>query len=115
MFKLEPGYGQERMSVEDENMLLKRHLPNWMDAALAYQLELTKRYHHNLVKQCQSKNVYIDSRWVDSLENFIWDMGLRPGFNVLDKKYWDQGYDKKNCTWKDKKEDEIILPRGSIY
>lgn len=49
-------------------------------------------------------NVYICERWVNSFQNFLTDMGLRPLGATLDRIDNSIGYDPSNCRWAFNKE-----------
>lgn len=52
-------------------------------------------------KDYGGRGITICERWND-FNNFLTDMGKRPGKLTLDRKNNNKGYDKKNCRWADR-------------
>jgi len=51
------------------------------------------------------RGIKICEKWIDSFENFINDMGLKPGHNYsLDRKDTNKDYEPENCKWSTYKE-----------
>lgn len=48
------------------------------------------------------RGITIDPRWLESFNNFVADMGLRPPGMTLERKENSQGYAKDNCIWASK-------------
>lgn len=52
-----------------------------------------------------ARGVVVCERWIDSFENFLSDMGLRPSDNhSLERKNVDGNYEPENCCWATMKE-----------
>lgn len=89
--------------------------------------DLYKTYQarYYMIKRCQGKTFkdkkdYFDrgikvcDRWIESFENFLFDMGKRPENTSLDRIDNDKGYFKENCRWVSTKE-QNDNKRGCIY
>jgi len=50
------------------------------------------------------RGILVCSRWSNSFENFLADMGVRPVGTTLERKNNDAGYSKRNCKWATPKE-----------
>jgi hypothetical protein len=45
------------------------------------------------------RGITIDPRWLESFDNFLTDMGVRPPGMTLERLDNDKGYTKANCVW----------------
>lgn len=50
------------------------------------------------------RGIAVCRRWLDSFDNFVVDMGLRPPGMTLERKNNDKGYSKSNCVWATRRE-----------
>lgn len=47
-----------------------------------------------------NKGITIDPNWVNSFDNFVKDMGIKPANTELERINNNLGYNKQNCYWK---------------
>jgi len=75
----------------------------------------TYRSYHSMIKRCTDpkyknfqywggRGVNVCSRWLESFENFLEDMGERPEDTTLNRIGSSKIYSKETCNWADKKE-----------
>lgn len=82
------------------------------DNAKTHGLSQTKTYWiwHNMKHRCADsdhpswsnyggRGITVCDRWLESVNNFIEDMGERPTGKTLDRIDGDKGYYKENCQW----------------
>lgn len=50
------------------------------------------------------RGVHICARWLESFENFLADMGVRPAGTTLERDETNQNYEPGNCRWATPKE-----------
>lgn len=60
------------------------------------------------------RGIKVCDRWLESFENFLADMGLRPADKTLDRKDPNKGYEPGNCRWATRKE-QSETRRDSIF
>lgn len=53
------------------------------------------------------RGVTVCSRWKDSFENFLADMGERPEGKSLDRIESEKGYEPNNCKWSTPREQQL--------
>ena len=64
---------------------------------------LNPNYHH--FENYGGRGIKVCARWLNSFENFLADMGLKPSPDLtLDRKNNDGHYNKRNCRWATAKE-----------
>lgn len=61
----------------------------------------------------QDKGVIVCDEWLQSFENFLFDMGERPEGKTLDRIDGTLGYSKENCRWSDLTTQAYNQKRGS--
>lgn len=54
---------------------------------------------HRQYKDYGGRGISICSRWLESFENFLADMGERPAGKTLDREKNDGNYEPGNCRW----------------
>jgi hypothetical protein len=78
------------------------------------QIEKTRVCWRNIISRCKNSNnprykdyggrgVEVCDRWL-KFENFLEDMGVKPGSLSIDRIDNNKGYSKNNCRWATKKE-----------
>ena len=84
----------------------RRSKPDLTDPAIA----LTYSSYYSMLSRCLNpkhkdfpnyggRGVCVDPDWVESFDNFVADMGLRPVGTSLDRKSPNGHYTKQNCAW----------------
>ena len=58
---------------------------------------------HQKFSRYGGRGIIVCDRWIDSFENFLEDMGVRPEDKTLDRKNLDGNYTPDNCIWSDMK------------
>ncbi len=54
---------------------------------------------HDAYKYYGAEGIHVCDRWLESFDNFVEDMGLRPPKLTLDRRNGREGYSKDNCRW----------------
>ena len=71
---------------------------------------------HERYKNYGGKGVTVCDRWLESVLNFVEDMGLPPGENYEISRKNDEGnYEKDNCEWKKKFDNSSEAKRGERH
>jgi hypothetical protein len=71
-----------------------------MKSRCYYKKDLSYKYYNGL-----GRNIVVCDRWINSFENFIEDMGLKPNNKYsLDRIDNDGNYEPSNCRWATAKE-----------
>ena len=71
---------------------------------------------HERYKNYGGKGVTVCDRWLDSVLNFVEDMGLPPGDDYEISRKGDKGnYEKNNCEWKKKFDNSSEAKRGERH
>ena len=61
------------------------------------------------------RGIHVCQRWMDSLENFIADMGRRPSpKHSIERKDNDRGYEPDNCVWATRAEQSRNTSRNRL-
>lgn len=75
-----------------------------MKAALAETIARCHNPQHGQYKYYGGRGITVCSRWRESFDNFLIDMGVRPEGLTLDRIENDKGYEPGNCRWATRKE-----------
>lgn len=71
---------------------------------------------HDRYKNYGGKGVTVCNRWLDSVLNFVEDMGLPPGDDYEISRKGDKGnYEKDNCEWKKKFDNSSEAKQGEKH
>lgn len=92
----------ERMKVlaKTHGLSLTSEYNTWSGMKKRCYQESNKQY-----KNYGGRGIFVCDRWLNSFENFIEDMGVKPSKEYsLDRKNNQLGYSKENCRWATKKE-----------
>ena len=70
---------------------------------------------HKSFKHYGGRGITISENWINSFEQFLNDMGKRPGLNYsIERINNDLGYSKENCKWATKKEQSRNLRTNRV-
>lgn len=71
---------------------------------------------HDRYKNYGGKGVTVCDRWLESVLNFVEDMGLPPGDDYEISRKGDKGnYEKDNCEWKKKFDNSSEAKKGERH
>jgi len=67
----------------------------------SYQSMLSRcrRKTHPKYPSYGGRGITVCERWIESFQNFLFDMGERPAGTTIDRINGDLGYTKENCRW----------------